>query len=714
FSPTSSARLLQPDVFSPNLMRRTTEADFRQLFEHSQDGMYFMFFDEGTGIPWEATASDEQKKLWIEHTLNHLRMTEVNEVMATMFGFSRPDELYGVAIKHFFADSDTVGEQLTRFFDQGNMTATTKEKTRTGEILWIEGHHLCLYENDRLVGVCGIQRDITQRHEREAEIARRTEELHTLQSMSTILSTTLDANVIMQLILERAVNLLGADGGSLCRYNWEKDEELVALAIGIDKPVEGLRIPISESESGRVAQKRRPGIFPWEHHHREGYKPAIELLPPKHTIMSPMIARDRVVGSLILSRRLNRPPFVERDLSLLSTLAEQMAMALDNAELYEAVAASEERYRSTLNNLVEVVYSRGPLPNFEMVLISPSIERLIGHQATEFSARPNLILDLVHPDDQPDVQAKLTGLFENGIEFIAEYRIQNDQTCTWCWVRDHLRPRFSPAQQIVGYDGVLVDITERRQLEADIALARDRAEEANRLKSEFLSNISHELRTPLHGILSYARFGLKRYDKVEREKLRAYFDEIRDSGEHLLGLINDLLDLSKIEAGKMDFEFQPLPIGHIVDGVYSKLIHLVESKNIDFVCPPIPEEWIVEGDQNKLLRVFINLVGNSVKFTPVGGKIILNAEEATPASYCISVSDTGQGIPPEDLEHIFDKFAQSRHDPTHHFSGTGLGLAICREIIAIHGGRIWAESPGLGQGSTFYFTLPKTRQENVK
>ncbi|MBX7218687.1 MAG: PAS domain S-box protein [Blastocatellia bacterium] len=687
-----------------------TKADLRNLFDHSLDGMYFMYFDEGDGLPWRKEASEEEKKLWLDFAFEHLRITEANPAMANMFGLEEPKQIVGRRLKDFFPNSEKGRRYMAHLYDHGTAMAVTQERDRTGKTVWIEGHHRCLYRDGKIIGNFGIQRDITARRERDEEIARRTEELRVLQTMSTAISTTLDAPTIMQLILTRAVDMLEADGGSLCRYDWHKGIEWTAYSIGTDKPVEGLVIPVAESQSGRIAQERQAAILPWEEHHHEGYQPAIRLLPPKHTIVAPMIARDRVLGSVIISRLLVRPPFAERDLSFLSTMAEQVAMALDNAELYATIAASEERYRATLGNLQEVVYSRSVQPEFTMLFISPGIERLTGCPVDAFRTNPNIILDLIEADDRDAVDRKLETLFLEGIEFVAEYRIRNQETGVVHWVRDHLRPRFGSNSTVVAYDGVMVDITEHKQLEAELARARDRAEEANRLKSEFLSNISHELRTPLHGILSYAGFGLKRFERAEREKLRSYFDEIRDSGEQLLTLINDLLDLSKIESGKMEFEFEPVPLAVLVDSIQSKLSNLAESKQIELICPPVVDDWTIGGDRGKLFRVLINLVGNAVKFTPPGGSIRLAVEPRDGGWYRIAVTDNGQGIAAEDLDRIFDKFAQSHS--TKHIGGTGLGLAICREIIRAHGGRIWAESAGMGTGSTFFFTLPQWEDTN--
>jgi len=212
--------------------------------------------------------------------------------------------------------------------------------------------------------------------------------------------------------------------------------------------------------------------------------------------------------------------------------------------------------------------------------------------------------------------------------------------------------------------------------------------------------------------LSYADFGLERVGHADRERLKRYFFEIQDSGALLLELINDLLDLSKIEAGKMPYRRSALTMGVVVDDACSRIAQLVEAKSISLNTASIPKEWQVYGDYEMLLRVFINLLGNAVKFTPAGGQIQVFGE-AHDEGYLFAVRDSGRGIYPEELDIIFDKFVQSSLHAQKGSSGTGLGLSICRGIIEAHDGRIWAESPGLNQGSTFYFMLPALQAETL-
>jgi signal transduction histidine kinase len=229
------------------------------------------------------------------------------------------------------------------------------------------------------------------------------------------------------------------------------------------------------------------------------------------------------------------------------------------------------------------------------------------------------------------------------------------------------------------------------------------AEAANRAKSEFLANMSHELHTPLHSILSFASFGVKRYATTPPDKLGHYFTMIQQSGKTLLALLNDLLDLAKLEAGKMTFDFQPTNLGVLITAAADEFSSLVSERHltVHWQAPTAAVEATV--DAGKLKQVLRNLLSNAVKFAPKGSTIALAMQHAA-QWVVVSVRDQGPGIPEDELETVFDKFVQSSRTKTG-AGGTGLGLSICYEIITAHQGRIWATNNADG-GAVFSFELP--------
>lgn len=268
----------------------------------------------------------------------------------------------------------------------------------------------------------------------------------------------------------------------------------------------------------------------------------------------------------------------------------------------------------------------------------------------------------------------------------------------------------------IKFTGILRDITQQVESEKQIIYAKEKAELANRSKSEFLSNMSHELRTPMHAILSFSKFGLDKYTSVERDKLKSYFEKINLSGTRLLKLLNSLLDLAKLEEGNVELELDYADINSLVVSVIHEFEALAGECEVDVKESLLAGEKLVECDQDKIGQVIRNLLGNALKFTPKGKGIEVqlkecrmqkNQSEETVDAIQIKISDEGIGIPEDELKLVFDKFAQS--SKTNDGSGgTGLGLAICAEIIDKHHGKIWAENNS-EVGATFTVEIPLTQ-----
>jgi len=237
--------------------------------------------------------------------------------------------------------------------------------------------------------------------------------------------------------------------------------------------------------------------------------------------------------------------------------------------------------------------------------------------------------------------------------------------------------------------------------------------EIDRLKSQFLANMSHELRTPLNSIIGFSRVIIKGIDGPVTELQQQDLTAIYNSGQHLLGLINDILDLAKIEAGKMELAFDEVNIADIVTSVLSTMSGLVKDRPIQikrFIEPHLPT---VRADAIRTRQVMINLLSNASKFTDEGDITVRVGLDTAPnglKEIRVSVTDTGPGISKEDQEKLFQAFSQVDDSPTRKTGGTGLGLSICQQLITLHGGRIWVDSE-VGKGSTFSFTLPLFRNE---
>ena len=405
----------------------------------------------------------------------------------------------------------------------------------------------------------------------------------------------------------------------------------------------------------------------------------------------------------------------------------------------EELRAQRERFASAMEATSDGIWERDLATN--SFYVSPRFEALLGYAQGTFPVLSFDPYDLVHPDDLPRLKAALGAHLKGAPPFSVDVRICNyDGHFFWVRVQGHaLRGKGARAVKILGS---VADISqERKERERlrrsdaelrrhrdrlqemvseqtkHLILAKERAEEALATRSSFLANMSHELRTPMHASLSFAHLGLSRAEKSSPEKMKDFFSRIALSGNRLLELVNNLLDLSKLEAGKMPIELRPNDLSKTFSEVVRDLEALAASRQVAIRVEAPAVDMRAEFDHLRMVQVMHNLLSNALKFTPSGRLIDVRyiagelprtnradgSERMVPAVGFV-VSDQGIGIPEGEAEVIFEKFVQSSKTHTG-AGGTGLGLAICREIIELHGGRIVARNNS-GGGAEFEVLIP--------
>lgn len=331
-------------------------------------------------------------------------------------------------------------------------------------------------------------------------------------------------------------------------------------------------------------------------------------------------------------------------------------------------------------------------------------ERMFGYTTGEAVGRP---ITMIIPPERIEEEAHFLRLLRRGerIENYTTVRVTKDGR------RIHVSLTISPIRDssghIIGASKTARDVTEREQLLVREKQARTRAEEASRLKDDFLATVSHELRTPLNAILGWAQ--LLRVGNLDDDRARHAIDVIERNARTQAQVIEDILDVQRIITGKLRLEVQTLMPAPTVESALESVRHAAEAKGVRLHANLDPQAGPISGDPARLQQIVWNLLSNSIKFTPPGGRVEVRLAGIDSAIE-IMVSDTGEGIDPQFLPHVFDRFRQADASTTRTSTGLGLGLAIVRHLVELHGGTVIAESAGKGQGATFTVQLPIRRE----
>jgi len=428
------------------------------------------------------------------------------------------------------------------------------------------------------------------------------------------------------------------------------------------------------------------------------------MMAPVHDVMQdfnigsiliiPILNNNEVIGTIGFDTT-EIKEFSDANIAVGINSASQINQIIQRIQAIEALETNEAQFRATMTNLPTPIAITDIETNY-LPYVNPAFADL-------FNGTIESIIDTVpvqdfyfNPSDRAKVLEKLQQ--EGQIDSIEVQLKKMDGTSFWGELAIHRISYFNKPSLLTAF----FDTTQRKETEALLVQAKNSAEEANLLKSQFLSNMSHELRTPLNAIINMAGFVMDGILGDVNEAQVEALEKTVDGGQHLLSLINDVLDLTKIEAGLMNIVFEPIELNSLLESVSATGKGLVKGNSIEFIPEVESNLPHITGDKRRIRQILLNLLSNGIKYTQKGS-VHLRAS-AVDGGVELSVQDTGIGVPAEDFDLIFQEFKQAKN-MLGNVASTGLGLPITKQLVEMHGGRIWFESE-IDRGSTFYVFLP--------
>ncbi len=562
----------------------------------------------------------------------------------------------------------------------------------TAVLLAFLGFSFCVYSYRRIKET---KYALAQRAQAEGIVQQQLMRIRTLQSIDSKILSDVPMRDILKTVIKNVPMELSGDVVAIGVPNYGMSFARLPSGDIIEEDI----LSVSE-DMAEWFDKQKETIAVYD----LAFEPRVQLLSEKLQTMKlasylgvPMVVQDRTIGVMHLLTQ-NSKDFAKEDIDFFTALAGQAAIAVDRAKAIEALRESEEKYRTIIETANEGIWTLDASGKTNYV--NAHMAQMLGYTEEEMLGR--YLFDFMDKDAHIEVETYLERL-KNGSKEVHDFKLsRKDGTCLYTIFSTS--PIFDARGEYTGVLGMFADITERKRAE-ELRIEKERLEYASRAKSDFLASMSHELRTPLNSVLGFSQLLSDGMAGELNEKQKHYIDNINNSGNFLLNLINDILDMSKVEAGKIVLNKEKIPLQATLEETLTLIKEKALKHNIDIKREFSPEPDIIEADRQRVKQILFNLLSNAVKFSKEeGGTVTITSKKVNETAQ-ISVSDTGIGIKPENMDKLFQKFEQLEKGISAKYGGTGLGLAICKQLAELHGGSIWAESK-YGEGSTFTFTLP--------
>ncbi|OGC10923.1 hypothetical protein A3K48_00040 [candidate division WOR-1 bacterium RIFOXYA12_FULL_52_29] len=506
-----------------------------------------------------------------------------------------------------------------------------------------------------------------------------------LKDVTHALSSVTDLKVLFRLIDQTIVRVMCIKTASVMLLEEKQNHYVVEKTNGLPKTIEGLALAKDNPLIIHLSETKEPVLldelreqFSNRHEKEEREKLAEivkELEGLSAAIAVPAFVKNKLVGILTLGEKMSEEPYSPEDIELISTMAAEAGIAIENAKLYRDIVETKDYLNSIIQNSDDAIFTLDL--DGALLTWNTGAEKIFGHPPV-FLGKSETREFVGRISAGEEIKA-----LEIGINTKERGRVELLLSCS---------PIKGAEGKMIGASLILKDISELKKVD--------------QTKREFLSIVSHELRTPLTPIKGYVAILLQGNIGPLEPRQKNALETVLKNANHLQDLIESIIDISRIEAGKpLETEKEPFFLEKMIKESVDNAASLFAARGVAFSFDHGDGNIAVIGDRKKLVRVMDNLLGNALKFTPTGGKVnVVMAREEQ--SVKISVSDTGIGLDGKNLFKVFERFFQVDSSYTRATGGIGMGLAIAKEVVEAHGGRIWAESEGMGHGSKFIFTLP--------
>ena len=664
-----------------------TEAKFKLLFESSPLGIY-LATKEGNII-------------------------EANEALLSMLGSPSKEATKAINVLHF---PPLVERGYTKKFEECVTRGETIEfetpyKTKWGKETYLHSFLVPLKDKDGNVeNVYTLINDITE--QKRAETVK-----EIIYNISNAVLTTDNLKDLISFIRNELATLIDTTNFFVALYDDKTDS--LSLPFYSDEHDHFTNIPAKKTitryviatkksllaDLNSLAELRNQGKIEWH-----GTNSLVWLGVP-------LKVEGKVTGAIVVQSYTDPTAYNESDKKMLEFVSDQIGVAIFRKKAEEMIKKSEERFELAMRASNDGLYDWNLITN--EIYYSPRWKSILGYRDDELENSIETWKELTDPESGNLSLERLNYAIENHIDhYDVEFKMRHKDG-HWVHILSRAHLIYDDKGKAIRSVGTHFDLTKQKQAEEKLRAALEKAEESDRLKSAFLANMSHEIRTPMNGILGFS--DLLDNPNLSKEEISRYVQIIKNSGARLLNIINDLIDISKIEAGQMEINLETYDLNGQLNYLYDFFKPEAESKRLNLVVEPGITDRIIliHTDKEKMYAILTNLLKNAIKYCPSGTIEFgyeLKEKNNNPVVEFF-VKDTGIGIPPDRQEAIFDRFVQADIEDKKAYEGAGLGLSITKAYVEMLGGEIWLKSND--KGTVFYFTIPygnnigKTKQPDA-